>query len=128
MIRLRSATYNAANDTVTLVPRKAFAVAKKPQLVVYGQDLADTLGRPIDGADNGQSGSNATAILAKTTATYGAATYPWSVTKAGKVTIDTVAVGPASATQGVTPIVIDAVIELDAAASVVPSHRSKKYV
>jgi subtilisin-like proprotein convertase family protein len=127
VIRLSSASYNAANDTVTLVPRKAFAVAKKPQLIVYGQDLQDSLGRPIDGGDNGQSGSNATAILAKNTATYDATAYPWSVSKVGKVTIDSVTVGPASPSQSVTPVVVDAVIELDAAASLVPSHRSKKY-
>ena len=47
-IKLRAASYNAANNTVTLIPRKAFALTKKVQLQVDGMPpsgLQDSLGR-----------------------------------------------------------------------------------
>ena len=66
IIKLRSAVYNAANDSVTLTPRKPFALTKPIQLVVDGlppSGLQDSEGRLIDGGHTGQPGSNAVAVL-----------------------------------------------------------------
>jgi hypothetical protein len=71
-IKLLSAVYNSANDTVTLTPKK-IVLRKKAQLVVDGEapsGLEDSQGRLIDGNRNGQPGSNAVSIIA----TNGAAT------------------------------------------------------
>jgi hypothetical protein len=60
--------YNSATDSVTLTPKKAFALTKPVQLVVNGVPpwgLQDTYGRLIDGANNGQPGGNAIAILSR---------------------------------------------------------------
>jgi len=68
IIKLRSAVYAGSSDTVTLTPKSTFTLTKPVQLVVYGTPplgLQDTDGRYIDGDDNGQSGGNAVAILAK---------------------------------------------------------------
>src|SRR5262249_47367898 len=66
LIKLRSAVYNGASDTVTLTPKKPFALTKPVQLQVSGQPpsgLDDTLGRLIDGNRSGQAGSNAVVVL-----------------------------------------------------------------
>ena len=68
VIKLKSAVYKAASDTVTLTPKKAFALTSKVQLVVNGvppSGLEDSYGRYIDGDHNGTAGGNAIAILAK---------------------------------------------------------------
>jgi hypothetical protein len=65
VVKLRSAVYNAATDSVTLTPTRAFALTKPVQLVVEGSGLHDSEGRPIDGSNNGQSGSNAVALIAR---------------------------------------------------------------
>ncbi len=68
IIKLKSAMYTSAVDTVTLTPKTPFTLAKPVQLVVSGtgaSGLRDTYGRLIDGDDNGQAGSNAVAILTK---------------------------------------------------------------
>jgi hypothetical protein len=60
-IKLKAASYNATTDTVTLVPRKPFALTKKVQLQVDGlppSGLQDSLGRLIDGDRSGRPGSN----------------------------------------------------------------------
>jgi hypothetical protein len=60
VIKLKSALYSAAGNTVTLTPKKAFALTKPVQLVVKGtppSGLQDTLGRFLGG------GTNAVAIL-----------------------------------------------------------------
>jgi hypothetical protein len=65
-VKLLSAAYNPANDTVTLTPKNKFVLSKKAQLVVNGgppSGLEDNQGRLIDGNDNGQAGSNAVAII-----------------------------------------------------------------
>ena len=62
IIKLRSAVYSAADDTVTLTPKKAFALSKPVQLRINGKPpsgLQDSFGRFIDG------GNNAVAVLAK---------------------------------------------------------------
>jgi len=68
-IALDSAVYDAADDTVTLTPSKAFALTMPVELVINGSPpsgLHDTLGRLIDGNHNGMPGSNAVAVLSKT--------------------------------------------------------------
>jgi hypothetical protein len=68
LIRLRSAVYNGSSDTVTLIPRKPFALRKPVQLQVNGEPpsgLNDTFGRLIDGHHDGQPGGIAVAVLQK---------------------------------------------------------------
>ena len=69
VVKLHSATYNAANDSVTLIPRKPFALKARPlQLLIDGTSpsgLQDIVGRYLDGADNGQAGSNAIVSISK---------------------------------------------------------------
>ena len=75
-IKLKSAMYTAASHEVALIPKKSFALTKPVQVLVYGtppSGLQDTDGRYIDGADNGQAGSNAAAILTKKSVTIEAA-------------------------------------------------------
>jgi hypothetical protein len=84
-IKLLSAVYNSANDTVTLTPKKKFVLSAKAQLVVKGtppSGLEDSQGRLIDGNGNGQAGSNAVAIIA----TNGAATI--SALSGGSAAVD----------------------------------------
>ena len=66
LIKLKSAVYNAASNTVTLTPKKAFALTKPVQLRVNGQSpsgLQDSSGRLIDGDHDGTAGGNAVALL-----------------------------------------------------------------
>ncbi len=68
VIKLASAVYQAAKNTVTLTPTKPFSMAKPVQLQVNGLaplGLKDSFGRLIDGDDNGQPGGNAVAILSR---------------------------------------------------------------
>jgi hypothetical protein len=65
-IKLRSALYNGATDTIKITPRKPFALSKAVELVINAtapSGLQDTSGRLIDGADNGTPGSDAVAVL-----------------------------------------------------------------
>jgi hypothetical protein len=71
-IKLKSAEYNPASDSITLTPKKAFALGKPVQLVVDGEPpsgLEDSLGRLIDGDHNGTAGGDAIAILTKKSVT-----------------------------------------------------------
>jgi hypothetical protein len=75
LINLKSAAYNPANNTITLNPKKPFALTKPVQLRVSGQPpsgLQDTLGRLIDGDQNGTPGCNAVALLRRSGATISA--------------------------------------------------------
>ena len=69
VVKLRSAVFNPANDTVTLIPKKAFALTKPVELTINGtapSGLQDSSGRLIDGDDNGTAGSNAVAVIRRT--------------------------------------------------------------
>jgi len=68
VIQVRKAVYSAAGDSVTLKPAAPFSLRKAVQLLIHGTapgGLQDSLGRYIDGADNGQAGSDAIAILSR---------------------------------------------------------------
>jgi len=70
--RFSSATYNALNNTVTLMVAKPFAITSPTQLRVYGSSghgLVDSLGRLIDGKHQGVFGGDENAIIRKTGAT-----------------------------------------------------------
>jgi hypothetical protein len=61
---LASAVYSASNDSVTLTPRSKLTASKAEELIVNGALLTDTLGRGIDGDDDGVAGSNYIATIA----------------------------------------------------------------
>ena len=68
VLKLKSATYNSTTDSVTLTLKKPLKLTKTVQLLVEGtgsSGLEDSFGRLIDGADNGQPGSNAISLLSK---------------------------------------------------------------
>ena len=72
VIKLKSALYNAATNSVTLTPKKAFALTKPVQLLVDGEPpsgLRDSYGRYIDG------GKSATVLLSRGGATITAFRY-----------------------------------------------------
>ena len=106
LIKLKKAAYSTADDTVTLTPKKPFALTKSVQLVVNGtppSGLQDTLGRFLDG------GTKAVAILTK-----------------GKATIDAVAKSPADALITMKHAAVDAVLEReDTVASKHPTSRAR---
>jgi len=60
-----SADYNGSNETVTLTPRGKPNLANLEQLTVDGELVTDALGRPIDGSDDGQPGSDYVADFSK---------------------------------------------------------------
>src|SRR5262249_5039148 len=66
VLKLRSALFNPANDTVTLIPKKALALTKAVELTIRGTaplGLQDASGQFIDGADDGAAGSNAVVLI-----------------------------------------------------------------
>ncbi len=67
--KLRSANYNNATDSVTLTLARPLELkAKVLDLVIDGTSpsgLEDVVGRYLDGADNGQTGSNAVVSISK---------------------------------------------------------------
>ena len=68
VIKLKSATYATETNTVTLVPKKPFALSKPVQLLINGVaplGLQDAEGRLIDGNHDGQAGGNAIAIISR---------------------------------------------------------------
>jgi plastocyanin len=65
-LKLRSASYSAATDSIVLILKKPFAFAKPVRVTVLGvmpSGLHDLSGRLIDGDHNGQPGGNAVAVL-----------------------------------------------------------------
>jgi hypothetical protein len=66
-----SAVYADANNQVTLTPRGTLNVTKPEQLIVNGALVTDTLGREIDGTDDGQAGSDYIATISGTRVTPG---------------------------------------------------------
>jgi len=69
VVKLRSAVYSTATDSVTLTPRKPFALkAQTLQLEIDGTSpsgLQDIVGRYLDGGNNGQAGSDAVVSISK---------------------------------------------------------------
>jgi hypothetical protein len=68
IIKLKSANLNVSSNTVTLTPKKAFALTKTVQFRVNGlpgSGLQDSAGRLIDGNHDGNAGGNAVALLTK---------------------------------------------------------------
>ena len=67
VIRVRNAEYSAASpNTVTLIPMTAFTLSKPVELRISGlspSGLRDSLGRLIDGDQDGQAGGDAVAVL-----------------------------------------------------------------
>jgi hypothetical protein len=67
-IRVRKAEYSAASpNTVTLIPMTPFTLSKSVELRINGlppSGLEDSLGRLIDGDEDGQPGGDAVAIVA----------------------------------------------------------------
>jgi cyclophilin family peptidyl-prolyl cis-trans isomerase len=72
-VKLRSATYSATTESVTLIPMKPFALTSRAlELSIKGttrSGLEDLAGRLIDGADNGEAGSNAVVSISKKSVT-----------------------------------------------------------
>jgi hypothetical protein len=56
---------------VTLTPRVKLTATKPEELVVKGASLTDTLGREIDGNDDGQPGGNFIATISGSRVTAG---------------------------------------------------------
>jgi hypothetical protein len=66
VIRLKSAVYSSATNSVTLMPSKPFSLTKPVELIIYGSGpsgLKDSHGLYIDGDHNGVPGGNAVVIL-----------------------------------------------------------------
>ena len=68
-VALKSATYNPATDSVSLLTRSTLVLTDPLKLTVNGSGLLDTLGRQIDGGDDGQPGGYAVAVLTSRGAT-----------------------------------------------------------
>jgi hypothetical protein len=112
VITLKSAVYDAADDTVTLIPKKAFALTKNVQLQVNGSPpsgLQDSSGRFIDGDDNGSAGSNAIVILSRR-----------------GVDIDAVVSGTSGGQNVGIMAIVDALFDQDALAGVMTAHPSRR--
>jgi peptidyl-prolyl cis-trans isomerase B (cyclophilin B) len=68
VIKTSSIVYSSSDNTVTLTLKKPLKLTKALQLVVEGTGsagLLDSVGRYIDGADNGQPGSNAVIAITR---------------------------------------------------------------
>ncbi len=66
-----SAVYTSSNNQVTLTPRGTLNLTKPEELIVNGALLIDTLGREIDGADDGQPGGDYIATISGSRVTVG---------------------------------------------------------
>jgi hypothetical protein len=113
IIRLKSAVYDGAINSVALFPKKPFALTKSVRLQVDGvppSGLQDSLGRRIDGGDTGSAGSNAVIILSNK----------------GGASIAALALGSTGAPGTVNAATVDALLELDAFANVAQSQNLKR--
>jgi hypothetical protein len=84
LLKLRSAVYSGTSDTVTLTPKKPFALRKSVQLQVSGEPpsgLHDTLGRLIDGHHDGHPGGNAITVLHRAKPRHHQHLRSWSVVR-----------------------------------------------
>jgi hypothetical protein len=68
-VALASARYDGSAHTVTLIPKQAFNEMQLQQLTVKSALLRDSLGRLIDGNDDGQPGGDFVATLNGTSVT-----------------------------------------------------------
>jgi hypothetical protein len=69
VVKLASATYDAALDEVILKPKRPISLANCVQVVIDGQQpggLQDSLGRVINGNRDGQPGGNVVAMICRT--------------------------------------------------------------
>jgi RHS repeat-associated protein len=66
-----SAAYNPSTNSVTLTPRATLTASKPEELIVNGALVMDMQGREIDGADDGQPGSDYIATITGARATAG---------------------------------------------------------
>jgi hypothetical protein len=72
VLGLRSAMFNPANDTITLIPRKAISLARPVELTINGSSpsgLQDGSGQLIDGNGDGVAGGNAVVRISRAGAT-----------------------------------------------------------
>ena len=60
-----TAIYNASANTVTLTPKKALVLNPPEQLTINSSGLLDSLGRALDGNDDGLPGGKFIATLSK---------------------------------------------------------------
>ena len=66
-----SAVYTASNNQVTLTPRGTLNLTKPEELIVKAALVTDTLGREIDGNDDGQPGGDYIATISGSRVTVG---------------------------------------------------------
>ncbi len=85
---ISKAVYSASTDTVTLTTKKALVVNPPLQLRVNGSSVLDSLGRPIDGNDDGQAGGNFLATLSKKGVTIGNAVTSPAVRAVSALAVD----------------------------------------
>jgi hypothetical protein len=66
-VGLAQAIYSASarSFTVTLITRKRLTLSQPLELTIYAEALLDALGRPLDGNDSGQPGTNFVATLTR---------------------------------------------------------------
>ena len=90
VIKLRSAVYDSADDTVTLIPTKPFALTKGVELQIDGQPpsgLRDGSGRFIDGDHDGTAGGNAIVVITRGGASIEARTSAAADVQAGGIMV-----------------------------------------
>jgi plastocyanin len=69
VVKLTSATYNAALDEVILKPKRPFRLSNCVQVVIDGHQpggLQDSFGRVINGDNDGEPGGNVVAMICRT--------------------------------------------------------------
>jgi uncharacterized membrane protein len=132
-IRLKSARYHAASNTVTLVPKTPFKLTKPVEVLVVGMPpsgLRDSQGQFIDGDDDGQPGGNAVAILSVTSArtaavSYGPSLVPVSVR--GGVRPGVLPDGSSHAPNATDPAQIGALVDLDVPDALGEPRRARRH-
>jgi hypothetical protein len=70
-VPVASASYIASNNQATLIPRSKLVATKPEELIVDGSILLDTLGREVDGNDDGQPGGDYIATISGSRVTTG---------------------------------------------------------
>jgi hypothetical protein len=127
-IRLKSARYNAASNTVTLVPKTPFQITKPVKVLV--EALHDSQGQLIDGDPFGQPGGNAIAILSRTGARTAAVTvgpFPGPVSVLSGVTPGALADPSSRGPYATDPAVVGALVELDVPDAPGTTRRARRH-